>query len=54
MRETIALKCTECGDVNYTITKNKKLHPGKVEIKKYCKRLKKHTIHKESRDTIRS
>lgn len=49
MRDKIGLKCSECGDINYTTTKNKKTHPEKVEFKKYCPRLRKHTIHKETK-----
>lgn len=49
MRDKIGLKCVETGDINYTTTKNKKTHPEKVEFKKYCPRLRKHTIHKESK-----
>ena len=26
MRVKIGLKCSECGDINYTTTKNTKLH----------------------------
>jgi len=43
----IGLKCTECGDINYTTTKNAKTNTEKFEAKKYCARLKKHTVHKE-------
>ncbi len=43
----IALKCSECGDKNYTTTKNKKNTTGKLKLKKYCPRLRKHTVHKE-------
>lgn len=46
-RVKITLACTECGDRNYTTTKNKKLHPDRVEVMKYCKRLRKKTLHKE-------
>ena len=42
----IGLKCSECGDINYTTTKNSKTYTEKMELKKYCPRLKKHTIHK--------
>ncbi len=49
MRDKIGLKCTECGDINYTTTKNKKTHTEKFEIRKYCKREKKHTLHKETK-----
>jgi large subunit ribosomal protein L33 len=47
MNIKIGLKCQECGDINYTTTKNTKNHSEKMEIKKYSPRLKKHTIHKE-------
>jgi large subunit ribosomal protein L33 len=47
MRIKIGLKCSECGDINYTTMKNSKTHTEKVELRKYCPRLRKHTIHKE-------
>ncbi len=49
MREIITLECSECKRRNYTITKNKRLHPNRVEYKKYCPWDKKHTIHKETK-----
>jgi large subunit ribosomal protein L33 len=49
MREIIALQCTECGDKNYTTTKNKKTSKGKLELMKYCKRVRKMTLHRESK-----
>ncbi|NWF49364.1 MAG: 50S ribosomal protein L33 [Ignavibacteriaceae bacterium] len=49
MREIITLECTECKRRNYTTTKNKRLHPARVEYKKYCRWDKKHTIHKETK-----
>ncbi len=47
MREIITLECTVCKNRNYTTLKNKKKHPDKLEIKKYCKFCRKHTAHKE-------
>jgi large subunit ribosomal protein L33 len=47
VRVKIGLKCTECNDINYTTTKNPKTQTEKFEIKKFCPRLNKHTIHKE-------
>ncbi len=47
MRDIITLQCSECGRRNYTTTKNKKLNKEKLEIKKYCKFDRKHTVHKE-------
>ncbi|MDU7693716.1 MAG: 50S ribosomal protein L33 [Helicobacter sp.] len=47
MKVKIGLKCSECGEINYSTTKNAKTHTSKIELKKFCPRLKKHTIHKE-------
>ncbi|MEJ2048754.1 MAG: 50S ribosomal protein L33 [Calditrichota bacterium] len=49
MRDIITLECTQCKQRNYTTTKNKRLHPQRVEFKKYCRYCDKHTIHKETR-----
>ncbi|MDP8261253.1 MAG: 50S ribosomal protein L33 [Candidatus Kappaea frigidicola] len=49
MRELITLVCTECKQRNYNTTKNKKLQKDKLEVKKYCRFCKKHTLHKESK-----
>lgn len=49
MRERIVLACTECKNRNYTSTKEKKNTPNRVELMKYCKFCKKHTVHKETR-----
>ena len=49
MREIVILACSECKRRNYTTTKNKKTMTGKLEIKKYCKFDKKHTLHKETK-----
>ena len=49
MRVIITLACQDCKDRNYYITKNKKLHPDRIEFKKYCPRCNSHTVHKESR-----
>ena len=49
MRENIILKCTECGEENYISTKNKRNHPERMEVKKYCPRCNKQTTHKEKK-----
>lgn len=49
MRDKIILSCTECKERNYHMTKNKRLHPERVEYKKFCERCKKHTPHKETK-----
>jgi len=48
-REIITLECTETKDRNYTTTKNKKKTPARLELKKYSPRLRKHTIHRETK-----
>ncbi|MEW6456228.1 MAG: 50S ribosomal protein L33 [Acidobacteriota bacterium] len=47
MREVITLQCSQCKRRNYSTTKNKKKHTEKLELKKYCKFCRAHTIHKE-------
>ncbi len=47
--EKITLACTECKQRNYDTTKNKKNTPDRIELKKYCRFCKKHTVHKETK-----
>lgn len=47
MRVKITLACTETGDRNYITTKNKRNNSERLELKKYCPRLKRYTIHRE-------
>ena len=47
MQELIIFECTQCKNRNYASTKNKKKNPDKLELKKFCKFCKKHTMHKE-------
>jgi len=49
MRDQITLACNECKRRNYISTKNKRLHPDRVEFKKYCRFCRKHTPHRETR-----
>ncbi len=48
-RDQVILKCTECGEENYITTRNKRTHPNKMEIKKYCGKCRKETLHKEKK-----
>ena len=52
MRENIIYRCNECGEENYIGTKDKKKHPDRVEIQKYCKRCQKKTAHKEKKKSF--
>jgi len=49
MRVQVVLECSECKIRNYTVYKNKELHPERLEYKKFCKQCNKHTIHRETR-----
>ena len=49
MRNLITLDCTECKQRNYQTNKNKKNDPDRIELNKYCKFCKKHTLHKETK-----
>lgn len=46
MTVKITLACTECKQRNYNTTKNKKNNPDRLEMKKYCRFCKKHTVHR--------
>jgi len=48
-RDIVILACEECGRKNYTSTRNKKLNKDKLELKKYCRFDRKHTLHKETK-----
>ncbi len=45
--EPITLACTVCNRRNYHYTKDKKKNPDRLELKKYCKFCRKHTLHRE-------
>lgn len=49
MREKVILVCEECLSRNYSTTKNKTTATTRLEIKKFCPRCNKHTLHKESK-----
>ncbi|MCQ9290883.1 MULTISPECIES: 50S ribosomal protein L33 [Staphylococcus] len=49
MRVNVTLACTECGDRNYISTKNKRTNPERIEMKKFCTRENKHTLHRETK-----
>ena len=48
-REKIILACGECKNRNYFTTKNKRLHPDKMEIKKFDPVARKHVAYKETK-----
>jgi large subunit ribosomal protein L33 len=49
MREKIRLMSTAGTGHYYTTTKNRRLHPEKLETKKYDPRVRKHVLYKETK-----
>ena len=49
MRDKIKLVSSEGTGHYYTTTKNKRLHPEKMEVKKFDPVVKKHVMYKESK-----
>jgi large subunit ribosomal protein L33 len=48
-RDQVTLACTECKRRNYMTTRNKRVQTERIEIKKFCRFDRKHTVHKEVR-----
>jgi large subunit ribosomal protein L33 len=48
-REFVWMECSSCDNRNYRTQKLVKGATGKLELMKYCRKERKHTLHKESR-----
>ena len=48
-RDIVVIESTAGTGYRYSITKNKRLHPEKVEYKKYDPVIKKHVIFRETK-----
>ncbi|MFL5245269.1 MAG: 50S ribosomal protein L33 [Gemmataceae bacterium] len=48
MREYVWLECTVCASRNYRAQKETR-GAERLELKKFCRKERKHTVHKESR-----
>lgn len=48
-RIVIHLACNECKERTYTTTKNKRKHPDRLELNKYCPRCRVHRVHRETK-----
>ncbi|QBF34868.1 50S ribosomal protein L33 [Mycoplasmopsis phocirhinis] len=48
-REGFTFQCSGCKMENYISKKNKKNHPEKVELNKFCAKCGKHSLHKEKK-----
>ncbi len=49
MRDIITLQCNDCKERNYSMTKNKKKNTERLETKKFCRRCRNHTVHRETK-----
>ncbi|CAI2671408.1 MAG: 50S ribosomal protein L33 [Apilactobacillus sp.] len=49
MRVHITMECTECHERNYLSTKSRRNNPDRLELKKYCPRERKVTLHRETK-----
>ncbi|CVH75966.1 50S ribosomal protein L33 2 [Clostridiales bacterium CHKCI006] len=49
MKKKAILVCTECLSRNYTVLKNARMNTERLELRKYCKHCKKHTLHRETK-----
>ncbi len=49
MRVNLTLVCTECKEHNYISKKNKRNNAERLELKKYCSRCNKSTLHREKK-----
>ena len=48
-RVKVVLRCSDCKERNYFTKKNKKTTTERLEMKKYCPRCRKHTVHNETK-----
>ena len=51
-RVKITLECTECKHRNYITMKSKINDRERLEMKKYCNHDRRHTMHKETADSV--
>ena len=49
IRPKITLACVDCKERNYITRKNRRHDPDLLELKKFCPRDARHTVHRETR-----
>ena len=45
----ITLQCNVCKERNYTTVKNRRNDPDRLELRKFCRRCRHHTPHRETK-----
>jgi len=48
-REICQLQCTDCIFKDYSTTKNRKTTTERLEFSKFCRKCRKHTVHRETK-----
>ena len=48
-RVKVTLACEQCKRRNYITTKNRRNDQGRIEMRKYCRWDRVHTLHRETR-----
>ncbi len=48
-RQQVTLACTDCKRRTYSTTKNRTSHPGRMQLRKYCRFCRTHVLHRETR-----
>ena len=49
VRPKITMACQVCKNRNYITKKNRRNDPDRLELKKFCPKDRKHTVHRETR-----
>ncbi|MFG6120609.1 MULTISPECIES: 50S ribosomal protein L33 [Thalassobacillus] len=49
MRKKVVLACTVCMSRNYSSYKNPSNQAERLEVRKFCKKCGKHTLHRETK-----
>ncbi len=48
-RLIVTLACTDCRRRTYSTTKNRAKHPGRMELRKFCRFCRGHVLHRETK-----
>lgn len=49
IRIAVTMACTDCKERNYETKKSKRNTPDRIELRKFCPRCGKQTLHRETR-----
>ena len=49
IRIAVTMACTDCTERNYETKKSQRNTPDRIELKKFCPRCGKQTVHRETR-----